>query len=272
MHPPEDPRAALRRLFRLRTPAIDEPPAALEERLLADHARRYAPVPKGRLWGFVGAHRLAVAGGALALGIIGACQLPAEYQRSFGARIECRVPTETLSGEALEGAVDRLRESADAENLSLRVLDDGAMTSIEIDAWGHYDDPEAALTAIRGAMPALADVHCETETLTGTVHGTLGGRLGYALLDLELDHTDADEARARILEELSAQGFTGTAEVEVEDEMGQRKVKIRLEERIEGESGGVDVDERETETIQPLRDHQGTPSGARRRLRIGDAP
>lgn len=253
MLPPEDPRAALRRLFRLRTPEVGPPPADLEARLLADHGRRHEPVPgdRSRVGAFVGAHRFAIAGGALALAI-GACQIPLEYQRSFGARIECVVASEALAGEAVEGAVDLLRRRLEADNLSLRVLDDGTKTTLEIDAWGRFDDPEAALAAIREAMPALAAVDCETETLVGTVHGTVGGRLGYSLLDLELDHQDADAARARILEELSAQGFTGTAEVEVEDEMGQRRVKIRLEQ--EHETGALvdeDAEDYEVEVLRP---------------------
>jgi hypothetical protein len=89
---------------------------------------------------------------------------------------------------------------------------------------------------MRAVTPALRDASCTPQPLSGTVHGTLGGRLGYALLDLDIDHKDAELTRAEILEQLRAQGFTGTAEVEVEDDAGQRRVKIRLEQHHSSET------------------------------------
>ena len=78
------------------------------------------------------------------------------------------------------------------------------------------------------------------DPLAGTVHGTLGGRLGYALLDLDLDHRGAEITRGEILEQLRAQGFTGTAEVEVQEDDGKHMVKIRLEEHHAGEVEPLD--------------------------------
>lgn len=228
---PEDPRAGLRRLFRRHEPIVGPPPADLEDRLLAQHRRRYPVQARGR--GFaalLGAHRFAAAGAAVAL-VAGACQLPAEYERSFGVRFACTAERAAYTADSVPDLADQLAAAIGAESISLRVHDAGGPTiAVRIDAWGPVEDPEAALSAIRGATPALRDATCAAQPLAGTVHGTLGGRLGYALLDLDIDRKDAAITRAELLEQLRAQGFTGTAEIEVEEQPGQRRVKIRLEQ------------------------------------------
>ncbi len=107
---------------------------------------------------------------------------------------------------------------------------------MRIDAWGPIEDHEAALVAIREAEPGLRDADCVAEALAGTVHGTLGGRLGYALLDLDIDRKGADITRAEIREQLRVQGYTGTAEVEISDEAGQHTVKVRIEQHHTSEA------------------------------------
>lgn len=238
MLPPEDPRAGLRRLFRAREPVIGPPPAELEARLLELHRQRH-PVRarNGGLagfWGgftaFLGAHRFVAAGAGIAL-VVGACQLPAEYERSFGVSFSCTAQRSAYTTDQIPELADHLGEAIAAAKLSMRVHDDGGPTiDVRIDAWGPVEDHEAALAAIRDAAPGLRDADCKAQALAGTVHGTLGGRLGYALLDLDIDRKGADLTRAEILEQVRAQGFTGTAEVEIKDEAGQHTVKIRLEQ------------------------------------------
>lgn len=240
MLPPEDPRAGLRRLFARHEPVepvVGPPPAELEARLLALHGRLYPPRARsGAFAAFLGAHRLAAAGAAIAL-VVGACQLPAEYERSFGVSFACTVERAAYATDSVPDLADRLGAAIEAASLSLRLHDDGGPTlALRIDAWGPVEDHAAALAAIRAATPALQGARCEAEPLAGTVHGTLGGRLGYALLDLDIDHKGAELTRAEILEQLRAQGFTGTAEVEVEEDAGQRRVKIRLEQHHASEA------------------------------------
>jgi hypothetical protein len=239
MLPPEDPRAGLRRLFARLEPAQQPgpPPAELEARLLAQHQRLHPPkAGRGAFVTFLGAHRLAASGAAFAL-VVGACQLPTEYERSFGVSFACTAPRTAYARDSVPDLADRLGAAIEAVSMSLRVHDDGGPTlAMRIDAWGPVEDHGAALAAIRAAAPALKDAHCEAEPLAGTVHGTLGGRLGYALLDLDIDHKGAELTRTEILEQLHAQGFTGTAEVEVEEDAGQRRVKIRLEQHQSSEA------------------------------------
>jgi hypothetical protein len=225
--------AALRRLYRRHDPPVGQPPAALEARLLAEHRRRYPAKPRpGSLLDRCSAHRLAVAVVALAALVIGACQLPIAYHRDFGVSFDCAADRRQLDPESAIGLADRLRPRIAADNISLQLLDEGAPTvRVRIDVWGALADPAAVLSAIRAELPGLAVDACTAEPLEGTVHGTLGGRLGYALLDLDLDREDAATARAQILERLRAEGFSGHAEVEVADQDGKREVKIRLEER-----------------------------------------
>lgn len=237
MLPPEDPRAGLRRLFARREPLVGPPPTELEDRLLAQHRRLYPPRARsGAFAAFFAAHRLAAAGGALAL-VVGACQLPAEYEREFGVSFACTVERTAYALDSAPDLGDRLGAAIEAGSMTLRVQDDGGPTlAMRIDAWGPLADPAAALATMRAVTPALRDASCTAQPLSGTVHGTLGGRLGYALLDLDIDHKDAELTRAEILEQLRAQGFTGTAEVEVEDGAGQRRVKIRLEQHHSSET------------------------------------
>lgn len=238
---PEDPEAGLRRLFARREPLVGPPPAGLEARLLAQHARLHpAPARRGAFAAFLGAHRLAAAGAGIAL-IVGACQLPAEYERSFGVSFACTAPRSAGLVDSAPGLADRLGEAIEAVSMSLRIHDDGGPTiALRIDAWGPVEDHAAALAAIRAAAPDLNDAACAADPLAGTVHGTLGGRLGYALLDLDLDHRGAEITRGEILEQLRAQGFTGTAEVDVQEDDGKHMVKIRLEEHHAGEAGPLD--------------------------------
>lgn len=234
---PEDPRAGLRRLFARREPVVGPPPAELEARLLAEHRRRHPARARGGFAAFLGAHRLAAAGAGIAV-VVGACQLPADYERSFGVSFACTVERAAYSADSAPDLADRLGEAIEAVSMSLRIHDDGGPTlGLRIDAWGPVEDHAAALAAIRAAAPTLADARCEAEPLAGTVHGTLGGRLGYALLDLDIDRRGAEITRREILEQLRAQGFTGDAQVEVEDDDGKHRVKIRLEQRRVDEAG-----------------------------------
>lgn len=227
----EDPRTLLRRLFRLREPEIGPPPADLEAAIMARHAARHVAPRRRGLWAFVGDHRWAIAGAALA---VGACRLPVDYQRSFGASVECRADPASLEEAALHTMTEALRERIAAENVSIRVmLDDEGLGQVRLDVWGDLEDADEALAHVRELAPALADAECEAAEIEGTVHGTLGGRLG-RFIDVDIDRRGAAEAREAILAELAAQGFRGHAEVEVEDDgQGQRRVKIRLEEKLE---------------------------------------
>lgn len=228
--------AALRRLYRTSEHVQEDmssPPAALEQQLLARHARRWpaeAPAPVG----FARAHRWALSGAAAALALAAACVVPVDYDRNFGATVWC----ESVGADAFERApirelADALEDRTAAEKIAVRVHaeHDGA-ASLRIDLWGA--DPVLAADEALAGVRELADAanaDCRIEPLVGTVHGTLGGRLGHELFDLDLvDRADAEAARRQILEQLEARGLSGDAEVEVTDlGDGRREVKVRVQ-------------------------------------------
>lgn len=229
--------AALRRLYRTSGHVHTDmsiPPQSLEQELIASHARRWpVAAPAGGLRGFARAHRWAVSGAAAALGLAAACQVPIDYDRTFGATVWCEAgETDAFEGEGVRDLADRLKQRTLAEQVAVRVhAEHGGPASLRIDLWGA--DPElAGDEALAGAreLPAMAGADCRVEPLVGTVHGTLGGRLGHELFDIELvDGADAELARAQILEQLEARGLRGDAQVEITDHGdGRREVEIRI--------------------------------------------
>jgi hypothetical protein len=221
--------AGLRRLYRGSEPVVADPPAELEQELLARHAALYPARP---LRGWLGAHRWAVASVATAVAAVAACRLPVDYEREFGASVGCELSPETWSEVQLETLAQELARDLGAEKLAIRAHDDGGATrSFRLDLWGAEGVGDDELIGALGAhAPGIPAGACTSTPLAGTVHGTLGGRIGYDLLDLDLDRSDAEATRREILEELARQGLEGSADVEVTDDGdGKREVKIRIE-------------------------------------------
>lgn len=206
--------------------------------------RRRASEPQG-LGAFLRAHRWALASGLSAVAIAGACQVPFDYDRSFGASLWCEsAGPEPFDHDAVRALADHLRQRSAAEQVAIRIdtedTGDTDRTTLRIDLWGEglALAPDALLTEAE-ALATHAPVRCKVEPHVETVHGTLGGHLGLELFDLELlDHHDAAAARAQILERLEARGLRGDAEVEISDhEDGRREIKIRIDAEEPGPPG-----------------------------------
>lgn len=201
---------------------------ALERELLAAHAAAY-PV-QGGVRGFFAAHRFAVASVSLGLAAAAACQVPVDYEREFGASVTCELARETWPEGQIDGIAQELAKELGAERLALRVHDDGGATqSFRVDLWGAEVDDAGLIAALRERAPQIPASACLRTPLAGTVHGTLGGRLGYGLLDIDLDRADAESTRLEILEALELQGVEGDALVEIREVDGKREVQIRIE-------------------------------------------
>ncbi|WAS96339.1 hypothetical protein [Nannocystis punicea] len=236
--------AALRRLYRAGAPEehvlsdMSVPPPSLEQDLMARFARRHPAPARPRLAGFVRGYRWALSTGLAAVAVAAACRMPYDYDRGFGATVWCEAIGEDVpTSDRLRALADRLEQRAAAEQVTMRVhADHGSAATVRIDLWGgdaaRIDDE---LLAEVEDMPELKVESCRIEPLVETVHGTLGGRLGFEWFDLELlDQDDAEAARAQILERLEARGLRGDAEVEISDDgAGRREIKIRIE--AEGE-------------------------------------
>lgn len=251
--------AGLRRLYGGdldRARSEQAPPDALEQALLAQHAALYPDRRPVRGW--IGAHRWAVAGVATALVTAVACQVPVDYERAFGASVSCALSAEMWDELRLEALSTELAADLGAHQVAIRVHDEnGEKRQFRVDLWGAEGVEDAALMAsMQVHAPFIPAGACSQAPLAGTVHGTLGGRLGYSLLDLELDGADAEQARLEILEALTREGLAGDAEVEIWDRGdGKREVKIRIEAHHPGELQGEEALE--------LEELHGAPGEAR---------
>ena len=186
--------------------------------------------PQRGVRGFFAAHRFAVASVSLGLAAAAACQMPLDYQREFGASVTCELARETWPEGQIDGIAHDLAGQLGAERVALRVHDDGGPTqSFRVDMWGAEVDDAGLIAALRVRAPQIPADKCVRTPLAGTVHGTLGGRLGYGLLDIDLDRVDAESTRQEILEALELQGVDGEAQVEIREVDGKREVQIRIE-------------------------------------------
>jgi hypothetical protein len=201
---------------------------ALERQLMAEHAVLYPARTGAR--GFVAAHRWALASVGVGLAVAGACQVPVDYEREFGASVTCEVARELWPEARLDEVAGELADRFAAERVAIRVHDDhGPTRSFRIDLWGADLDDAGLIVALADHAPWIPADACVRTALTGTVHGTLGGRLGHDLLDLDLDRADAEATRAEILETLAREGHS-EADVQVYDDgAGRREVKVRIE-------------------------------------------
>ncbi len=104
------------------------------------------------------------------------------------------------------------------------------LVSVHLELWGD-DVPKTSMEAkVKEAFPSLASAKFEEKELHGHVQGTLGKKLGYEFLKLDvLDDDDVETARQKLIAELRNQGIEGQIDVQVDDSGGKRKVKIRVE-------------------------------------------
>jgi len=229
---PSDLDRELVRALRAPVPAVDSPRRdALEQELLAKLPAARPRTSRWSKWLLGGA-----VGGALA---VGACALPNDYEARVGHRLA--IVVDVVHAEELEPhrivefvteqyhpdelrmgvSIERIRE-ADRESASMR---------IEIDAVGEDLDTDEMWTDLVEHFPELEGARLEDEVLQGMVHGTLGGRLSQAWLDVVIDRGGVEDAKARVIEQLRAQGVEGNAVVDIVDregEDGQRRREVRV--------------------------------------------
>lgn len=234
---PSDLDDDLRRVFAGdRTPPVDAPRRdALEASLLQQLATR--PTAPRRRW-----PKVALGVGLGAALAVGACALPADYDAGLGHRLAIvvadgvEVDPQAIAGFVTEHyAPDELRMAVSQERMRQQD-DDGSVHErselrIEIDAVGEDLDTDRMWDDLVDEFPQLEGGRLEDEELRTVIHGTLGGRLSHAWLDVVIDERGADAAKAEILLQLDAQGVRGDAHVEViddEDEAGNRRREVRV--------------------------------------------
>jgi hypothetical protein len=176
---------------------------------------------------------------------VGACALPSDYSARLGHRLAIVVDVakaDDIDHEALVEfvtehyhpdelrmgiALERVREHGQPERASMR---------IEIDAVGEDLDTDVIWSDLVASFPELEGARLEDEELQGMVHGTLGGRLSQAWLDIVIDKGGVEEAKQQVIDQLRAQGVEGDAVVDIVDHTGadgQRRREVRV--MIEGD-------------------------------------
>jgi hypothetical protein len=179
-------------------------------------------------------------GGALAAV---ACALPSDYDADLGHRLAIVVAESTdvdpraiatfveerYAPDELRMAVSQHRTREEGPDGS--VIEQGGELRIEIDAVGEDIDTDEMWEELVDAFPELEGGRLEDEALRTVVHGTLGGRLSHAWLDVVIDRGSIEDAKAQILLQLDAQGFDGQAHVEIvddEDPDGHHRREVRV--------------------------------------------
>lgn len=190
--------------------------------------------------------RWLLAGGLGTAVAVGACALPAEYPVSLGRGLEITVDaarfdevdpdlvaahlSEELGAERVEVHITREREETTDGNGVVVVHEEVTM---QIFAFGDGLDPDLAFDELHDEFPALVEARLAQVPLSGTVQGTIGGKLSRRWLDLTIDEHGVEEAERRIRAELLARGIApdgATVEISTEEGPGgHREVRVRVE-------------------------------------------
>lgn len=225
--------------------------AALEQRVAAHHqalyGRRGLVAALLRTAG-VSAVRLpqstatrTVLASALLMALVGmACEIPTSSRVELGHRVVVRfLPAAGASGDArIEAALRTALQplGVDALRIGVTHTDDGIAT-LDVVAWGEHVTPELLEKAVTRQI-GVDGIDGEDTVLTvdiralhGTVDENLGRRMGRSLFGLELAHDTAEELRAAILQQLAAEGFDGTANVQVQEDGSVRRIQIEADSK-----------------------------------------
>lgn len=239
---PSDLERRLQALHRDPLPGGDEHRRAQEDSLMEAFEQR-GPRPKTRRWTLPRLMVAGVLGGAVA---VGACALPAEYPVSLGYGLEITIDAARWKELDPEALAQRIGEVPGAERVELHVArsveqhvaDDGSEQTdetmrVQLFVLGDALDTDRMWRELEGDFPALADAEVHDVPLSGTVQGTIGGKLSHRLLDMTLDQHGVEQAERQIMAELLAQGFDpADATIDIEDSVddaGNRRIEVRVE-------------------------------------------
>ncbi len=152
----------------------------LEGELMAAFGQLYPEqevVPMKRLWL---RKALVVAAAAVVCGAA-ACVAPADVEVPVGRSISIQVAdgAELPEPEALMAAVRGEAKTERRARVMVRGRRGDGATTLTLDVWGDEVPEGDVAERIRAAFPALAGAEIREDVLAGTVHGTLGAKLGH---------------------------------------------------------------------------------------------
>ncbi len=196
--------------------------------------------------------RFAVLGGLGVAAAVGACALPVEYSMSLGRGIEITLDVEYWDELEPAAIAHHLHEGGDGGRIEVRISSEERTTvgpdgvavvektmALQLFVFGGELDEDDVWEDLQQEFPALHHAQMQQVPLSGTVHGTLGGKLSHRLLDLQIDRDGVEAAERSILAELAAQGIsTDDATVDIthsEDGHGNREIEVRVERHDDGD-------------------------------------
>jgi hypothetical protein len=178
--------------------------------------------------------RLVLAALAVVVLGVGACSIPTSYEDQVGRTFLVHVPDAAKApGDAELLAFLKEHDLARDINVSRSVRDGGADITMLLLRDSVSEDELIGM--LQAEFPGLENALWEVDEVVGTVETSLAGALGHAIFDIEAGSADPEEIRRQILEQLAAQGLTGDAAVEIQEDDGQQTVKIEVTAESEGE-------------------------------------
>lgn len=202
--------------------------AALEAELLA-RFRALHPKTEGRTMTHVAGWRIAMVG-VLLLAAGGASQAPADVAAEIGRRIEVisEAPLGPEVVRALVAALETGGREYEVRVLGAPLPDGRLATTVEV--FGDTVALEEVAGTIRAKVPALAALPITVAPIERPVRGTLGQAAG-ALVGVDRRLSPA-ELKAAIAAELEAGAPGARVEVQVEEQEGQRRVRVEVRREV----------------------------------------
>lgn len=201
--------------------------AAIEARLLSEY--RASHPHHGRWLNLLNLKnpvgRVTVTTLALLIILAGACEVPTSYDLEVGKQVRIELPADRVASmPSPADLMAALRQLRGVEEVSVNVRSqEGGLARIDAIVWGRDLDGQGLADVLR---PSLDGANFAVSSLASTVHEKVRQRLGRALLNIEVSAETADEVRAEVLQQLTEQGFSGSADVRVETGGGVRTITI----------------------------------------------
>jgi len=168
--------------------------------------------------------------GVLGIALLGvACEIPTRSEVSLGQHVRASFVLQkgTQAGPELDARLRQALEAAGVERVLLSVAETvGGEATLDLVAWGDRLVAGEIESIVRASLGNERLLELQTDALSGTVEESLGHRVGRRFFGLDVEQESAEALRASVLQQLSEQGFDGTADVQVQDDGSRRTISI----------------------------------------------
>ena len=154
-----------------------------------------------------------------------------ELGKNMQIGIEARAvdPSFDLIREA--GAMsDLLTAQPGVDDASVSISQQGSgEVTLNMLVWGTDLNADNLVSALQAGYPSLSGASVWTDDLKTTVKESYAAKWGREMLSIEASGSDPEALRQQVLEQLAAQGYTGDATVDVQENGDQRTITIEVE-------------------------------------------